>query len=262
MNCMCNTLKEGIMKKVLIILLVIAFGAGIYANFGMNKSMDDTGSVADEATESNEAAAEPERTEEETTEEAATEPEAEEELLTFNQESLDTAYTEAVADDEALIIDVVVPSYYSDSFIDALSEQFGSDQIEFNRVDLESATPDFEVISVNANSDAVIMDALQISDYNSEVLSDRDVDRLTSAYMNLYENGRVVYILGNPDVHQEEQLADVLEEESDYFTSSDFYYIDNQNVSVDGDFYDYDADEMTSAAEMQIVQNIYAFIVE
>ncbi|MFC3418589.1 hypothetical protein ACFOLA_03755 [Salinicoccus hispanicus] len=257
------------MKKVLIILLVIVFGVGIYVNFGMDRSIDNSESIANAPAESNEPAtedaSEPERTEE-VTEEATTEPaepeEDAEETLTFNQESLDAAYAEAVAANEPLIIDVVVPSYYSDSFIDSLSEQFNSDNIEFNRVDLASATPELETVSVNANSDAVIMDALQISDYNAEALPERDTDRLTNAYMNLYEDGKVVYILGNPNVHQHDNLADVLEEDNDYLTSSDYYYIDNQDVSVEGDFYNYDADEMTPASETQIVQNIYEFMAE
>ncbi|GAB3059643.1 hypothetical protein ACFOU0_05160 [Salinicoccus sesuvii] len=253
------------MKKILIILLIVAFAAGVYVNFGMNKSTEDTGSVSSETAESNipSESNTPEETEE-TTEESTTEPaEPEmEEVLSFNQEALDTAYTAAIDDDEPLIIDVVIPSYYSDSFISALSERFDSDQITFNRVDLESTTPGLETISVNANSDAVILDALQISDYNAEVLPERDADRLMNAYMNLYNSDKIVYILGNPNVHDDDFLADVLEEENDYLTSNDYYYIDNQNVSVEGDAYDYDTDEMTSASEIEIVQNIYTFMIE
>ncbi|MCG1010860.1 hypothetical protein J4760_12590 [Salinicoccus sp. ID82-1] len=256
------------MKKVLIILLVIIFGAGIYINFGMDRTMDNSESIANGPAETNEPATletsgeNTETSTEEVTEEASTEPSEESDTLTFNQESLEAAYAEAVVANEALIIDVVIPSYYSDSFIDSLSEQFGSDYIEFNRVDLASTTPELEAVSVNANSDAVIMDALQISDYNAEVLPERNLDRLTNAYMNLYDDGKVVYILGNPNVHQHENLAAVLEEESNDLTASDYYYIDNQDVSVEGDFYDYETDEMTPASEMQVVQNIYEFMAQ
>ena len=123
-------------------------------------------------------------------------------------------------------------------------------------------TVNLSELTVSQNSDAVIMDALQIRDYNDEILPQRSVDNLTNAYMNIYNNDKTVYILGNPNAHQHENLSSVLAEEQETLTDNDYYYIDNQDVEIDGEYYDYDTGELTSEVETQIAQNIHGYMAE
>lgn len=251
------------MKKALIIALLIIFGIGIYMNFGMDQSAGDNESIAGEP--ASKASDEP------ASEEGAGEEEAgpskennndNSEAVSFNQEALNGIYEEAVAQNEPVIIDVVVPSYYTEDFISVLSQQFGTAHIEFNRIDLDAASSELETLTVNENSDGVIIDALQISDYNREMLPERDSGRLENAYMNLYDAGKVVYLLGNPNAHQHENLARVLEEDAEYFPENDYYYIDNRDISVEDEYYDYDSETLTAPVEARIAQNIHEYMVE
>ncbi|WP_031546618.1 hypothetical protein [Salinicoccus luteus] len=251
------------MKKALITILIIIFGIGIYMNFGMNQGAGENASIAGESA----STATDEPPSEEASAEEAAEP-AEEpttdssETVSFSQEALNEIHEAAVAENEPVIIDVVVPSYYTGDFINVLSQQFGTSHIEFNRIDLDSASPELETLTVSENSDAVIIDALQISDYNREVLPERDADRLENAYMNLYDAGKVVYLLGNPDAHQHENLAQVLEEEAEYFPQNDYYYIDNRGIEVEDAYYDYDSEMLTAPVEARIAQNIHEYMTE
>src|SRR5699024_11122942 len=199
------------MKNVLIIILLIVFGAGLYVNFGMSQNIDQSDIVSEtsqEETEGNSGS-------ETSGEDVNSSDEDGGGDLAFSQEPLQERYTEAEEKNEPLIIDVLCPSYYTERFIETLAGQFGSDNIEFNRIDVDTNTGDLTELTVSENSDAVIMDALQIRDYNDEVLPERDTDNLTSAYMNIYNSGKVVYILGNPNAHEHEHLADVLAEDQD-----------------------------------------------
>ncbi|AKG74528.1 hypothetical protein [Salinicoccus halodurans] len=250
------------MKNVLIVILLIAFGAGLYVNFGMSQNIDQS-DIISESTEG--------ETEENTEDDASQtsdedgnsgNPATSGENLTFSQEPLQERYTQAVENNEALIIDVLLPSYYTDGFIETLAGQFGTDNIQFNRIDIDTNTVDLTELTVSENSDAVIMDALQIRDYNDEVLPERNVDNLTNAYMNIYNSDKIVYILGNPNVHEHENLADILAEDQASLVENDYFYIDNQDVSVDGEFYDYEADTLTPETESRIAESIYGYMVE
>ena len=246
------------MKNVLIIILLIVFGAGLYVNFGMSQNIDQSDIVSEtsqEETEGNSGS-------ETSGEDVNSSDEDGGDDLAFSQEPLQERYTQAVENNEPLIIDVLLPSYYTDGFIETLAGQFGSDNIEFNRIDVDTNTVDLTELTVSENSDAVIMDALQIRDYNDEVLPERDTDNLTSAYMNIYNSGKVVYILGNPNVHEHENLADVLAEDQAYLTENDYFYIDNQDAAPDGEFYDYDAGTLTEETESIIAENIYGYMTE
>lgn len=246
------------MKNVLIIILLIVFGAGLYVNFGMSQNIDQSNIVSEtsqEETEGNSGS-------ETSGEDVNSSDEDGGDDLAFSQEPLQERYTQAVENNEPLIIDVLLPSYYTDGFIETLAGQFGSDNIEFNRIDVDTNTVDLTELTVSENSDAVIMDALQIRDYNDEVLPERDTDNLTSAYMNIYNSGKVVYILGNPNVHEHENLADVLAEDQAYLTENDYFYIDNQDAAPDGEFYDYDAGTLTEETESIIAENIYGYMTE
>lgn len=246
------------MKNVLIVILLIAFAAGLYVNFGMSQNVDQSDIIS----ESTEDGAE-ENNDETSSEDENTESQASDgEDLTFSQEPLQERYAQAIENNEALIIDVLLPSYYTDGFTETLAQQFGTGNIQFNRVDIDTNTVELTELTVSENSDAVIMDALQIRDYNDEVLPDRDIDNLTNAYMNIYNSDKIVYILGNPNAHEHENLADVLAEDQAFLAENDYFYMDNQDAAVDGELYDYEADTLTAEAESMIAENIYGYMVE
>jgi len=265
------------MKKVLLIVALILFAGGLYVNFAMNPSTEqasltnetdtsdetavneDTDATSDAADEENDTAENEGDTAE--SDEESSEPSDDESQISFNQESLDELYNEAVENNETLIIDVLLPSYYTEEFMTNMEAQFDTDTIQFNRVDLTNNTTTLNELSVNDNSDAVIIDALQILDYNDAVLPERDEDALTTSYMNLYNSDKVVMLLGNANVHEHVNLANVLDEDATYFTDNDYYYIDNQDVSVEGEYYDYDNDVMTSEVENEVIGNIHNFLI-
>lgn len=248
------------MKNVLIVILLIVFGAGLYVNFGMSQNIDQTDIISGTSQEETEENSEDSGSEI-SGEDGNSSDDAGDDLV-FSQEPLQERYTQAVENNEALIIDVLLPSYYTDGFIETLAGQFGSDNIEFNRIDIDTNTVGLTELTVSDNSDAVIMDALQIRDYNDEVLPERDTGNLTSAYMNIYNSGKVVYILGNPNAHEHENLAAVLAEDQTYLTENDYFYIDNQDAAPDGEFYDYDAGTLTEETEGIIAENIYGYMTE
>ncbi|WP_017549338.1 hypothetical protein [Salinicoccus carnicancri] len=249
------------MKNVLIVILLIVFGAGLYVNFGMSQNIDQSDIISGTSQEETEEGSENSGSET-SGETGDSGDEAGGQDLAFSQEPLQERYTQAVENNEALIIDVLLPSYYTDGFIETLAGQFGSDNIEFNRIDINTNTVDLTELTVSENSDAVIMDALQIRDYNDEVLPERDTDNLTSAYMNIYNSGKVVYILGNPNAHEHENLANSLAEDQTYLTENDYFYIDNQDTAPAGEFYDYDAGTLTEETEGIIAENIYGYMTE
>ena len=267
------------MKKVLLIVALILFAGGLYVNFAMNPSTEqasltnetdtsdetavneDTDATSDAADDENDTAENANEDDTAESDEESSESSDEESQISFNQESLDELYNEAVENNETLIIDVLLPSYYTEDFMTNMEAQFDTDTIQFNRVDLTNNTTTLNELSVNDNSDAVIIDALQIMDYNDAVLPERDEDALTTAYMNLYNSDKVVMLLGNANVHEHVNLANVLDEDATYFTDNDYYYIDNQDVSVEGEYYDYDNDVVTSEVENEVISNVHSFLI-
>ena len=268
------------MKKVLLIVALILFAGGLYVNFAMNSSTeqaslmsetdtsdetadnedtDDTSDAADEADDESENADDGNETAD--TEDENSEPSEDESQISFNQENLNELYNRAVENNETLIVDILLPGYYTEDFMTNLEDRFDTDTIQFNRLDISSNTTTLNELSVNDNSDAVIIDALQIMDYNDEVLPERDVDALTTAYMNLYNSDKVVMLLGNANVHEHENLANVLDEDATALTENDYYYIDNQEVSVEDEYYDYDNDVMTGGVEDEVISNIHSFLI-
>ena len=265
------------MKKVLLIVALMLFAGGLYVNFAMipsteqaslmnetdtsdetadNEDTDDTSDAADEASENADDGNETADTEDENSE-----PSEDESQISFNQENLNELYNRAVENNETLIVDILLPGYYTEDFMTNLEDRFDTDTIQFNRLDISSNTTTLNELSVNDNSDAVIIDALQIMDYNDEVLPERDVDALTTAYMNLYNSDKVVMLLGNANVHEHENLANVLDEDATALTENDYYYIDNQEVSVEDEYYDYDNDMMTGGVEDEVISNIHSFLI-
>lgn len=269
------------MKKVLLVVALILFAGGLYVNFAMEPStgepelMNETG-TSDEVTENdadgqdedleddaeNSEAGEEDVSDSDEAVEIDNEPEAE---IAFNQDNLNTVYEEAVQNNEALIFDLLLPEYYSEDFVENLEDAFDTGTIQFNRLDLDANSTNLSELAINENSDAVIIDALQIQDYDDAVLLEREVEALTSAYTNIYNNDKTVFLLGNADVYQDEDedenLAEALVEDETYFTDNDYYYIDNQDVEVDGDYYDDEEDVMTAEVESEIIENIHDYLI-
>ena len=119
---------EALMKKVLLIVALILFAGGLYVNFAMSPSTEqaslmnetdtsdetadneDTDAANDETDEENnetENADEPSGTDDD----ESSEPSEDESQISFNQESLDELYNEAVGNNETLIVDVLLPGY-------------------------------------------------------------------------------------------------------------------------------------------------------
>ncbi|MCD2137489.1 hypothetical protein [Salinicoccus halitifaciens] len=255
------------MKKILLVVALILFAGGLYVNFMAGPSAEQSDSMdeaepaediaGDDAEEQEEAPEDDSGSAEETEHEEAAAEESDPEVA-FNQESLDELHEEAVENNEALIIDVLLPDYYSDDFTENLEDEFGTETIQFNRLTLDANTTELSEVGVNENSDAVIIDALQIRDYDDGV--ERDLEALSVAYRNVYDNDKVVFLLGNPNVDPSSDLESVLSEDEAYFAGNDYYYIDNQDVRVE-DSYDEDEEVMAPAVENEVTRNIYDYLI-
>src|SRR5699024_12449027 len=138
---------EASINKVLLIVALILFAGGLYVNFAMNPSTEqasltnetdtsdetadneDTDATSDAADEGNEGSDESANDETETSDadEESSEPSEEDIQISFNQESLDELYNQAVENNETLIIDVLLPGYYTEDFMTNLETQFDTD---------------------------------------------------------------------------------------------------------------------------------------
>src|SRR5699024_2388789 len=98
-----------------------------------------------------------------------------EENYIFNDEDLNARYQELKEQNEPLVVSVLLPSYYSNNFISSLEDAFNTDTISFKRIDIEGNTLNLGILPYFDNSDAVIISALQIQDYNDEVLSQHNL---------------------------------------------------------------------------------------
>jgi hypothetical protein len=256
------------MKKVLLLVALILFAGGLYVNFMTGQATEQTDSMDGTETPEDISVEDPEVQEgtpgddsgsaedSENEEAAADESEAE---VAFHQENLDELHDEAAENNEALIIDVLLPDYYSDDFTENLEDEFGTETIRFNRLELDTNTTGLSEVTVNENSDAVIIDALQIRDYDDGVA--RDLEALGVAYRNIYyDNDKIVFLLGNPNVDPSSDLESVLSGDEAYFTGNDYYYIDNQDVRVENS-YDEDEDVMAPAVENEVIRNIYDHLI-
>ena len=255
------------MKKVLLLVALILFAGGLYVNFMTGQSTEQADPTDGRETPEDIAGGDPEEQEgtpesdsgsaedTENEETAADEPEPE---VAFHQESLDESHDEAAENNEALIIDVLLPDYYSDDFTENLEDEFGTETIRFNRLELDANTTGLSEVAINENSDAVIIDALQIRDYDDG--AERDLEALGVAYRNIYDNDKIVFLLGNPNVDPSSDLESVLLEDEAYFTGNDYYYIDNQDVRVENS-YDEDDGVMAPAVENEVIRNIYDHLI-
>lgn len=252
------------MKKILVVILIVIFFIGVYMNFGsgnpidqlsLNTSNDNT--QEDSPDESGQDTGE-DSSEEDTSGENSSENENDAPLV-FSQPALNDKYEAVSNNNEPLIIDILLPEYYSDDFETRLAAQFDTNTVQFNRQTLNVNSTDLSEVSISDNSDAVIIDALQIQDYNDEVLFDRNNNNLTDVYMSIFNSDRVAYILGNPNAHEHENLANVLSEDASYFSDNDYYYIDNQETEGS---YDADTDQLSTESEDAVIQSIYNYLID
>lgn len=250
------------MKKALVIILFLLFAAGIYFNFM------HTGSIStDESTEDTAGITEDDENGQQESDSASQEDSSAEEPddstngLVFNETAIQEKYDERVSSNEQLIIDVLLPAHYSGDFAERLNQQFGSNTVQLNQIDLPANTTAMNELTVNENSDVVIIDALQIADYNDEVLPERNLRNLTNAYMDLYNTGKTVIILGNPNAHEHENLQAELENDAEYFLENDYFYIDNQDEITENP-YDYDNEQINPALEDEMISNITNYLLQ
>lgn len=248
------------MKKAIVILLFLLFTAGIYFNFMHTGSIftdevaentDDDTEVTDDKTEESDDTVEKENTKEEPTDKANS--------LVFNESVIQEKYDKRVSNNEQLIVDVLLPSHYNGDFTERLNNQVDSETVQFNQIELPANTTNMNALTVNDNSDVVLLDALQIADYDNEVLPQRNIVNLTNGYMNLYNADKTVIILGNPNAHEDDNLASELEEDAAYFTENDYFYIDNQKVITENP---YDSDTLNPALEDEMINNITSYLLQ
>ena len=249
------------MKKALAILLLVLFVVGLYFNFV------HTGSTSDKQANENQDAetTTDDSTEEETANDNSTSYSDSQEQNTndiaFKEPSIQELYDQRLENNEALIIDVLTPSYYNSDFVDRLSESFPTDSIQVNQVDMPGNTVEMNELTVNENSDIVIMDAMQIADYNDEVLPERNRSNLSDAYMDLYNSDKIVIILGNANIHEHENLMNTLNDDAEFFVNNDYFYIDNKDVSVE-DPYNEDDNVLNPELEDAVIENIRSYLLQ
>ena len=251
------------MKKALVIILFLLFAAGIYFNFMhtgpifTDEAAENTDNNTEEVTEDGQQESDDTAQEDSAQEESADNTNG----LVFNETAIQEKYSERVSSNEQLIVDVLLPAHYSEDFAERLNQETGSDTVQFNQIELPANTTDMNELTVNENSDVVIIDALQIADYNDEVLPQRNLRNLTRAYMDLYNADKTVILLGNPNAHEHENLRAELEEDAVYFPENDYFYIDNQNEITDNP-YDYDSEQLNPALEDEIISNINNYLLQ
>lgn len=248
------------MKKALVIILFLLFAAGIYFNF-MHTGPIFTDEAAEDTANDTEVAKDGQQESDDTAQEesASEEPADNTNDLAFNETAIQEKYDERVSNNEQLIVDVLLPAHYNGDFAERLNSQIGSDTVQFNQLELPGNTTNINELTVNDNSDVVILDALQIADYDAEVLPGRNLRNLTNAYMDLYNADKTVIILGNPNAHENDNLAAELESDAVYFTENDYFYIDNQEVITENP---YDSETLNPALEDEMINSITNYLLQ
>src|SRR5699024_1421747 len=69
--------------------------------------------------------------------------------ITVKEPSIQELYEQRLENNEALIIDVLTPSYYNNDFVDRLSESFPTDSVQVNQVDMPGNTVEMNELTVN-----------------------------------------------------------------------------------------------------------------
>lgn len=248
------------MKKIIVGVLSLVFLSLLYFNFIYEgKSSIQNNEVAENNEETTEI---PESsTSSETKEDNEEQKEKTSEPLVLNEDVIQERYDENYKNNEPLIVDVVLPSYYSDSFINELENVFNSNSIQFNRIDIDVNSMELSQLDVHENSDIVILSALQIQDYNSEVLPDHDLQNILDMYMSLLDDEKIAVVLNEVNVYDHINLENAIYDDQTYMNDYDYFYVDNSDVYLDN-MYDNENNTLTKETETEIAKNIKQFLIQ
>lgn len=171
--------------------------------------------------------------EEETADESDEEVEEEIEYnTTFQNEALNALYQEKVNNDETLNISLQIPTYYNaEALIERLNEAFDDENINFESEILEASSLNLSSIFVDEQYDVVMFNAMQVTDFDIQILHNRTLGNIEQVYQDLVNQGFIVYLIGDPDIYDNENLAQALEDDYEYFTDNDFNYIHLNDAS-------------------------------
>lgn len=188
---------------------------------------DDDEGTEDESDESSEGTDEEEETEEETAPEYTTE---------FQNEALNALYQEKVDNGDTLIISLHVPEYYNaEALISELDEMFDDENINFEYSNLQASSLNLSSIFVEDTVDVVMFNAMQVNDFDIQILHNRTLGNIEQVYQDLVNQGMIVYLIGDPDIYDNANLSQALEDDYEYFTDNDFNYI-HLNDTAEGLF--------------------------
>jgi len=256
------------MKQIIFFVLVAFLLIGLYFNFfftpdtALQQAEIDQDSESVEDTETDEEAVdeeleeEPEEdveeadpdeelsddeseNEEESEEESENEEESEEEVeynTTFQNEELNALYQEKVDNGETLNISLQLPPYFNaDALIERLNEAFDDENINFESESLEASSLNLSSIFVDNSFDVVMFNAMQVTDFDIQILHNRTLGNIEQVYQDLVNQEFIVYLIGDPDIYENENLSQALEDDYEYFTDNDFNYI-HLNDTAEGLF--------------------------
>ena len=184
-----------------------------------NELSEDT--VDDEETEGDEEVEEVEETSYDTT---------------FSNEELNALYQEKVDNDETLNINLSLPAYYNaEALIERLDETFDDEHINFEYSNLEASSLNLTSIYVDEDIDVVMFNAMQATDFDIQILHNRTLTNIEQVYQDLVNQDIIVYVIGDPDIFNNANLSQALEDDYEYFTDNDYNYI-HLNETAEGIF--------------------------
>lgn len=254
------------MKKIIIGVLSLVFLSLLYLNFlhqgkGSIVMDDDTSHLENSTTEESKDEQNNHTTKDEKSGTSTSNDDVSSEPLRFNEDVIQDKYDANIQNNEPLTVDVVLPTYYSDEFMNDLKEAFNNTTIEFNRIDIDVNSGQLAQLNINDSADVVLLSALQIQDYNEEVLPSHDLPNVLRMYMSLLEANKTAVILSEPNAHVHVNLQNVLEDDQAFMRENDYFYVDNSRIELD-DMYDYDQNVLTREAEKEVAKNIRDFFLQ
>lgn len=155
---------------------------------------------------------------------------------TFSNEELNALYQEKVDNDETLNINLSLPAYYNaEALIERLDETFDDEHINFEYSNLEASSLNLTSIYVDEDIDVVMFNAMQATDFDIQILHNRTLTNIEQVYQDLVNQDIIVYVIGDPDIFNNANLSQALEDDYEYFTDNDYNYI-HLNETAEGIF--------------------------
>ncbi len=171
---------------------------------------------------------------------------------TFNNEALNALYQERVDNDESLNISLSVPAYYNaEELIERLDEAFDDDYIDFEYSNLEASSLNLTSIVISEDVDVVMFNAMQVTDFDIQILHNRTLTNIQQVYQDLVNQDIIVYVIGDPDIYENANLSQALEDDYEYFIDNDYNYI-HLNDTAEGLF-----DTQLNAATLENVAEAF-----